>query len=164
MTEQRANLADESPAEWAAQMSDAELCERVVGYCDAKLPRAVAEEMVRRLRGGRMHNPRWLEIHEIRKRIDKLVPTTMPPATKETREQTMAREIQNRWLSEWNRDRKDLHQALDEIEMLRKFDGDSAVLVLLHRWSAAREATAKAHAAEAALDGELEKIIAFVRV
>lgn len=162
MTEQRARLADESPAEWAATMSDAELCERIVGYCDAKLPQAVAEELVKRLHGGRMSNPRWLAVDEIRKRIDKPVPTTMPPATKETREQAVAGQIIKGWLNEWNQDRKDLHQALDEIEMLRTLD-DSHTLGLLQRWSEAREATAKAHATEAALDGDLEKLIAFLR-
>ena len=43
--------ADESPAEWAAKMPDEELLERMRGYCDAALPRAVADELINRYLG-----------------------------------------------------------------------------------------------------------------
>ena len=36
------------PAEWAGAMSTRELFERLLGYCDAELPRAVATELKRR--------------------------------------------------------------------------------------------------------------------
>jgi hypothetical protein len=151
-------LAGESAAEWAARMNDAELSACVLDYCEGTLDRAVAEEMVKRLRGGaRMHGSHWLDIDAVRKRIDRVVPTATPRVANETRAQTVSREIQNGWLSEWEKDRSDLHRALHEIEMLRKLDDPSSVL-LLHRWTDAREATAKARAAEAA-----EKLVAFVR-
>jgi len=158
MTEPHTKSADESPAEWAAKMSDAELSERVVSYCGATLPRAVAEEIVKRLRGGCMHNAHWLDLDAVRKRTNKPVPIPALPGIDETIAQRVVHEFQNGWISEWNRDR-DLRRALDEIEMLRKL----ALLTFFQRLSAARAATRQAHAAQAALDGELEKLIAFVR-
>jgi len=105
-----------------------------------------------------MRNAHWLDLDAVRKRTNKPVPIPALPGIDETIAQRVVHEFQNGWISEWNRDR-DLRRALDEIEMLRKL----ALLTFFQRLSAARAATRQAHAAQAALDGELEKLIAFVR-
>jgi len=62
-----------------------------------------------------------IDIEAIRTRARRgCTPPAMPPGLKETEAQARDREITNEWIREWAQDRRDLHKALDEIEILRK--------------------------------------------
>jgi hypothetical protein len=78
-----------------------------------------------------------IDIEAVRKRSRQPTPPLMPPGEGETAAQGRDRDITNRWMREWHRDRQDLHAALDEIEILRKSTSPELV-ALLRRWVEAK--------------------------
>jgi hypothetical protein len=84
-----------------------------------------------------------IDIDAVRKRARQPTPPLCPPFEGETQAQISDREISNKWQAEWHRDRRDLHEALNEIEILRKSTAPE-LLALIKRFLDAQRTMTKA--------------------
>lgn len=93
-----------------------------------------------------------IDIETVRARARQPTPPALPPGLDETAADARDREITNKWTREWAQDRRDLHKALDEIEILRKSTSPE-LLALIKKYLDAKRT-------EAEVEREMGRLVA----